>query len=142
MKKAPLVFFNIACIIGILVGLGHFIVPYAFSWYSYIPDAPKEIIQSINYVNFCFSFLLTGLSLLLILMQRRLFGDLRELKAFYVFFVLVWVSRVVIQLLWPWPSPLQRWLVMGFVSELVLAAIPLFPMLELPRKSYKYQGGR
>jgi len=55
MKKVAKVFFNIACIIGCAVAVWHFTVPYSTKWFSYIPDAPIEIIQSIKYINFCFS---------------------------------------------------------------------------------------
>lgn len=129
MKKIVRVFFNIACIISCMAGILHFVVPYSFEWYSYIPDAPIEIYQSINYINFCFSFLLTGISLLLILLQKQLFGDLKELKLFYAFFVLVWLSRVVIQIIWPWPSSLQIWLVIGFTMEFIFTLIPMIYFL-------------
>ena len=49
--------------ISMLVGLWHFTVPWLFGWASYIPYATLAV--SINYVNLCFSFLLSGLSLLL-----------------------------------------------------------------------------
>lgn len=125
MKKPASVFFNTACIIGCILGIMHFFVPYSFNWYSYIPDAPIEIYQSINYVNFCFSLLLTGISLLLIVVQRKLFAGSKELKLFYVFFVLVWLSRVIIQIIWPWPSGLQTWLVVGFTMEFAFTLIPM-----------------
>ncbi|HPK16684.1 MAG TPA: hypothetical protein PKW41_11860 [Clostridia bacterium] len=125
MKKPAIVFFNTACIIGCILGIMHFFVPYSFNWYSYIPDAPIEIYQSITYVNFCFSLLLTGISLLLIVVQRKLFAGSKELKLFYVFFVLVWLSRVIIQIIWPWPSGLQTWLVVGFTMEFAFTLIPM-----------------
>lgn len=129
-KKIIIVFFNVACVIGCMLGIMHFFAPYAFEWYSYIPDAPIEIIQSINYINFCFSFLLTGISLLLLIIQKGLFGGVRELMIFYVFFVLVWLSRVIIQIIWPWPSWLQLWLVIGFTVEFVFALIPMGYLLK------------
>lgn len=55
MKKIVMVFFNIACMISCMVGILHFFTSYSFKWYSYIPDAPIEIYQSFNYINFCFS---------------------------------------------------------------------------------------
>lgn len=125
MRKLATVFFNIACIIGCILGIMHFFAPYSFRWYSYIPNAPIEIYQSINYVNFCFSLLLTGISLLLLAVQRKLFADLNELKLFYAFFVFVWLSRVIIQVIWPWPSGLQIWLVVGFTMEFAFALIPM-----------------
>ncbi|HOG02062.1 MAG TPA: hypothetical protein PKW29_13245 [Clostridia bacterium] len=130
MKKPAIVFFNTACIIGCILGIMHFFVPYSFNWYSYIPDAPIEIYQSINYVNFCFSLLLTGISLLLIVVQRKLFAGSKELKLFYVFFVLVWLSRVIIQIIWPWPSGLQTWLVVGFTMEFAFTLIPMIHFIK------------
>lgn len=126
MKKISKILLNIACIISCMVGILHFFAPYSlFQWFSYIPNAPIEIYQSINYVNFCFSFLLTGISLLFIIVQKQLYADLKELKIFYVFFVLVWFSRVVIQIIWPWPSGLQTWLVIAFLIEFIFTLIPM-----------------
>ena len=125
MKRIAIIFFNVACIIGCVVGTLHFFAPYVFKWYSYIPDAPIEIIQSINYINFCFSFLLSGISLLLIIVQKKLFEDMKELKIFYGFYVLVWFTRVLIQINWPWPSSLQIWLLIGFTTEFIFALIPM-----------------
>ena len=133
MKKVVKVSFNVACVVSCMVGLLHFFAPYFFNWYSYIPDAPIEIYQSMNYVNFCFSFLLTGISLLLIIVQKQLFADLKGLKIFYVFFVLVWLSRVFIQIIWPWPSSLQIWLVIAFITEFVFALIPMIYFLKLKK---------
>lgn len=129
MKKTAKVFYNIACIIGVIVAVWHFSVPYTSKWFSYIPDAPIEIIQSINYINFCFSFLLAGISLLLIIVQNKLFDDSGELRIFYAFFTLIWLSRIIIQLIWPWPSSLQLWLVVAFSTEFVFALIPMIYLL-------------
>lgn len=134
MKKTALIFFNISCIISLAVGALHFGVPWLFEWYSYVPDAPVELIQSINYVNFCFSFLLAGLSLLLIIVQKRLFSGFHELKLFYVFFVLVWLARVFTQIVWPWPSNLQFWLVFAFTVEFILSFIPMMYLFKKPTK--------
>lgn len=134
MKKIAIVFLNVACIISCMVGIWHFFAPYSFKWYSYIPGAPIEIYQSINYINFCFSFLLTGISLLLIIVQKQLFADLKELQIFYVFFVLVWLSRVIIQIIWPWPSGLQMWLVIGFTMEFIFTLIPMIYLLKIKQK--------
>ena len=136
MKVITRLLFNVGCIISSIVGFLHFFAPYSFSWYSYIPDAPIEIIQSINYVNFCFSLLLAGLSLILLLMQKQLFSGMKELKVFYVFFVLVWLSRVIVQIVWPWPSNLQLWLVIAFSTEFVFALIPMiYLLINAPKKN-------
>lgn len=129
MKKAIMVLFNVACVIGSIVGILHLFVPYASEWYSYIPDAPIEIYQSINYINFCFSLLLSGFSFLLIVVQKKLFNGLKELRLFYAFFNFIWLSRIIIQLIWPWPSSLQLWLVVAFCIEFVLSLIPMIYLI-------------
>jgi len=130
MKKFIIILFYIACIISLLVAILHFFVPYSFEWYSYIPDAPTEIYQSINYVNFCFSFLLAGISLLLIIVRKQLFANSKELRLFYIFFVLIWLFRIVIQIIWPWPSGLQLWLVVGFSVEFIFTLVPMIYFLK------------
>ena len=129
MKRTAKVFFNIACILGVIVAVWHFSVPYSSKWFSYIPDAPTEIIQSINYINFCISFLLAGISLLLIIVQKKLFDGSGELRIFYGFFTLIWLSRIIIQLIWPWPSSLHLWLVVAFSTEFIIALIPMIHLI-------------
>ena len=43
MKRTAKILFNIACIIGVIVAVWHFFVPYSSKWFSYIPDVPLEI---------------------------------------------------------------------------------------------------
>ena len=62
--------------ISMLVGLWHFTVPWLFGWAPYIPYA--TLVVSINYVNLCFSFLLSGLSLLLLLWGKKVFAKNKE----------------------------------------------------------------
>ena len=61
--------------ISLLVGLWHFTVPWMFGWASYIPY--ETLVVPINYVNLCFSFLLSGLSLTVILWH---YPQLKHLK--------------------------------------------------------------
>jgi hypothetical protein len=130
MKKVVRILYNISCAIGGLVGIWHLFVPYYSEWFSYIPNAPTEIIQSINYINFCFSFMLVGISLLLITVQKELFNGSKQLRAFYAFFALIWFSRIIIQLVWPWPSSLQLWLVVAFSMEFLFTLIPMLYFLK------------
>ncbi len=132
MKRTAKLIYNVVCMVGCLVGVWHFFAPYSFQWFSYIPDAPIEIYQSVNYINFCFSFLLAGLSFLLLLVQNQVFGDSSGTRVFYLFFVLVWLSRLTIQLVWPWPWPssLQPWLVVAFATEFIIAVIPAIYLLK------------
>ena len=64
MRNYQIMYYT-GALISMLVGLWHFTVPWLFGWAPYIPYA--TLVVSINYVNLCFSFLLSGLSLLLLL---------------------------------------------------------------------------
>jgi len=69
-------------------------------------------------------------------MQKQLFSGMKELKVFYVFFVLVWLSRFIVQIVWPWPSNLQLWLVIAFSTEFVFALIPMiYLIINAPKKN-------
>lgn len=120
------------------VGFIHFFAPYAFAWYSYIPDAPREIYVSVDYVNFLFSLLLLGLSLLLLCMHRRAFEGSPEVLAFYTFLVLVWLGRVLVALAIPWPTSLHVWLLVGTLTMLGILLVPavyLFDQLLRARRA-------
>ena len=57
MKNYQVMYYAGAAI-SLLVGLWHFTVPWMFGWASYIPY--ETLVVPINYVNLCFSFLLSG----------------------------------------------------------------------------------
>jgi len=59
------VLYIIGLSLSTLTGLWHFTVPYLFQWYSYIPNEYKSLITGIDWINFFFSLLLAGYSLLL-----------------------------------------------------------------------------
>ena len=71
MKKYKIMYYSGAAI-SLLVGLWHFTVPWMFGWASYIPY--ETLVVPINYVNLCFSFLLSGLSLTVILWGKKVFA--------------------------------------------------------------------
>lgn len=121
--------YSIGLVISAVVGFLHFFAPYAFQWYSYIPDAPQAIYASIDYVNFFFSLLLTGLSVILLFLKKRVFAGSRDAFAFYVLLVFSWLCRVLITLVIPWPTSLQTWLLVGFSVEFLLTLIPMVYLL-------------
>lgn len=129
MKKLISVLFNVGLILSSIIGFLHFFAPYAFGWYSYIPDAPKEIYASIDYVNFFFSLLLTGLSIILLFMKKKIFAGSKEIFIFYVFLVFTWLCRVLITVVIPWPTALQTWLIVGFSTEFILTLMPMAYLL-------------
>lgn len=129
MKKMSSIMYYTGLTISALIGFLHFFAPQAFSWYSYIPDAPKEIIAAVKYVNFFTSFLLFGLSTILIFFKKKVFAGSIEAFVFYVFLVLTWFCRVIITLAVPWPSHLQTWLLPGFSAEFILTLLPAVYLL-------------
>ena len=80
MKKYQVMYYAGAAI-SLLVGLWHFTVPWMFGWASYI--SYETLVVPINYVNLCFSFLLSGLSLTVILWGKKVFAQNPE--AFYLY---------------------------------------------------------
>jgi len=122
---------KIVYLLGLLlstgVGMWHFTVPYLHKWYSYIPDAPPEIIVSIDYTNYFFSLLLTGLSIILIFLRKEVFSKNRAALIFYGFLVFVWLNRVVITIIMPWPNniPFTAGLICAFTVIFVIQLIPL-----------------
>jgi hypothetical protein len=129
MKKLASITFYTGLIISAIIGFLHFFAPYAFGWYSYIPDAPKEIFAAIDYVNFFISLLLFGLSAILLFLKKRMFAGSGEIFIFYVFLVFTWFCRIIITLVIPWPSSLQIWLLVGFSTEFILTLVPAVYLL-------------
>jgi hypothetical protein len=132
---------KILYLIGLLlsagIGIWHFTAPYLYKWYSYIPDAPPEIIMSINYVNYFFSLLLTGVSIILIVLQKDVFAKNIVALIFYGFLVFVWLNRIVITILMPWPNniPFTVGLICIFTIIFAIQLVPLVYLCKNKRKS-------
>ncbi len=122
--------FCVGLILSALIGFLHFFAPYAFGWYSYIPDAPEEIYASVDYVNFFFSLLLTGLSLIVLVFHKKIMSGNKDLFIFYMFLVFTWLCRVLITFVIPWPTALQTWLIVGFSTEFILVLLPMIYLLQ------------
>jgi magnesium-transporting ATPase (P-type) len=129
MRKLSSILFSLGLIISLSAGILHFFVPYLTGWYSYIPEAPREIYASIDYVNFFFSLLLSGLSLILLYFKKKIFEGSKDIFIFYVLLVFTWFCRVLITIVIPWPTALQTWLMVGFISEFIITLIPAIYLL-------------
>ena len=101
MKKGIKILYYISVVISALVGLWHFFVPWMFQWYDYLPMQYENLIVGIDYTNYCFSLLLFGLSVILILLGRRALAMNREVICFYFFLTVVWIFRACF--IEPWP---------------------------------------
>ena len=104
MKKGIRILYFITVVISALVGLWHFFVPLMFQWYDYLPMQYENLIVGIDYTNYCFSLLLFGLSVLLIMLGKRALATNREVIYFYFFLTVVWVFRACLaSFVEPWP---------------------------------------
>jgi hypothetical protein len=124
------IIYIIGLILSTCIGVWHFTAPYLYKWYSYIPDAPIEIKRSIDYTNYFFSLLLTGLSIILIIFTNRIFNKNVEILTFYGFLVFVWLNRIIINILLPWNYDKKFNIRLISVSATIFI-IQLIPMIYL-----------
>ena len=104
MKKGIRILYFVTVVISALVGLWHFFVPWMFQWYDYLPMQYENLIVGIDYTNYCFSLLLLGLSVMLILLGKRALDMNREVIYFYFFLTVVWMFRACLaSFIEPWP---------------------------------------
>lgn len=104
MKKGIHILYYITVVMSALVGLWHFFVPWMFQWYDYLPTQYENLIVGIDYTNYCFSFLLFGLSVLLLLLGKRALHFNGEVVYFYCFLTAVWLFRACLStFIEPWP---------------------------------------
>jgi hypothetical protein len=128
IKVAKLLYY-IGLTLSMLVGIWHFFVPSMFKWYSYIPIEYENLIVGVDWTNFFFSFLLAGISILLIAFGKKVFSGSKDVLVFYGFIVFTWLCRVAITFIEPWllnpiawPAHLQQ--IVSFII-FVLLLIPL-----------------
>ena len=104
LKKGIRIIYFVTVVISALVGLWHFFVPWMFQWYDYLPMQYENLIVGIDYTNYCFSLLLLGLSVMLILLGKRALDMNREVIYFYFFLTVVWMFRACLaSFIEPWP---------------------------------------
>lgn len=103
MQKYKIIYY-ITVVVSMLVGLWHFFVPWMFQWYDYLPTQYENLIVGIDYINYCFSLLLSGLSLLLLILGRKAMSLNKEVIIFYFFLTVVWIFRALLStFIEPWP---------------------------------------
>jgi hypothetical protein len=129
------VLYIIGLSLSTMIGLWHFSVPYLFQWYSYIPNENKSLIVGIDWINFFFSLLLAGYSLLLIIMRKKVFNRNKEIFIMYGFMVFVWFCRAAITVINPWPLEPSPWVSYGQqIAAFVIFLLQLIPFIFLLRK--------
>ena len=128
MKKVICVIYYITVAISALVGLWHFFVPWMFRWYDYLPMQYENLIVGIDYTNYCFSLLLFGLSIMLIMLGKRALGLNKEVIYFYFFLTVVWMFRACLAtFIEPWPlDPIPAAAIGQLVASDLLAVMMMF----------------
>jgi magnesium-transporting ATPase (P-type) len=121
-----------------LVGAWHFFVPYMFQWYEYIPNQYRNLIVGIDWTNFFFSLLLTGVSLLLVIWGKRVFAGSKEAIVLYGFLMFVWFCRTAITFIEPWPLEPIAWAAYGQqIAAFVIWLSQLIPLILIIVKEQK-----
>ena len=128
MKKGIKIIYYISVVISALVGLWHFFVPWMFRWYDYLPMQYENLIVGIDYTNYCFSLLLFGLSVMLIMLGKRALGLNKEIIYFYYFLTIVWMFRACLAtFIEPWPlDPIPAAAIGQLAASDLLAIMMIF----------------
>ncbi|WP_099205417.1 hypothetical protein [Scatolibacter rhodanostii] len=134
MIKLSKICYYTGTILSLMIGILHFFVPWVFEWYSYIPSEYENLIVSIDWVNFCFSFMLSGISSLVLLWGKKVFTGNKEAITLLGFLTFVWIFRVFIAIVNPVPlEPVaavaygQFW---GAVLIILLMLVPLIKAIK------------
>jgi len=98
MEKARKILYYVSLAISALVGLWHFFVPHMYDWYDYLPMQYENLIVGIDYINYCFSALLLGTSLVLILLGKSSLTLNLETLVFHTMLTVIWVFRACLSL--------------------------------------------
>lgn len=125
-------FYYIGVSLSLLVGIWHFFVPLMFQWYSYISSEYYNLIVGIDWTNLCFSFLLCGVSVILIFWGNKVFSINTEAITLYSFLTFVWLFRFLIAVFEPWPlEPVPAAAIGQFVATIVILTILLIPCIKV-----------
>ena len=136
MKKGLQILYYVSIVISALVGLWHFFVPWMFQWYDYLPTQYRNLIVGIDYTNYCFSLLLFGLSVMLILLGKRALAMNREVIYFYFFLTVVWIFRACLaSFIEPWPlQPIPAAAIGQLIASDVLAVMMIVVSVSFVRE--------
>lgn len=133
--KAAKGFYFAGLILSLLVGIWHFFVPAMFQWSSYIPAEYENLIVGINWTNYFFSLLLTGLSAILLYWSRKVFAGSREAFFIFGFMVFVWLNRALIGFVYPWPlEPVPAAAIGQLAAAILIFALLLAAFVLLRRE--------
>ncbi len=127
INKGIKIIYYFTLILSMLVGFWHFFVPNLYDWYNYLPMQYENLIVGIDYTNLCFSALLFGSSLVLIILAKSIFKLNYETIVFYTFLSCVWVFRACLAtFIEPWPlEPVPAAAIGQLIGSVTLALFML-----------------
>ena len=133
IKVGTKIIYYITLALSTLVGFWHFFVPHLYNWYDYLPMQYKTLIVGIDYTNLCFSLLLFGSSLVLILLAKSAFALNFETLVFYTFLTVVWVFRACLSaFIEPWPlEPIPAVAIGQLIGSVVQALLMVIVTIKL-----------
>lgn len=136
INKGIKIIYYLSVTLSLLVGFWHFFVPNLYNWYDYLPIQYENLIVGIDYVNLCFSVLLFGSSLILIILGKSAFRLNYETVIFYTFLTVVWVFRACLAtFIRPWPlEPIPAAAIGQLVGSVALAVMMVIVTIYLWRK--------
>ena len=100
----------------------------------------ENLIVGIDYTNYCFSLLLLGISVMLILLGKRALDMNREVIYFYFFLTVVWMFRACLaSFIEPWPlQPIPAAAIGQLVASdalaIMMVVVSVYFIKELRRK--------
>jgi hypothetical protein len=91
----------------------------------------------VNWTNFFFSLLLSGVSVLLIFLHGEVVRGKRAALALYAFLTGVWLIRIVLTAVYPWS---YDWMFAAQITAFTLVfVLLLLPLIELLRRGSRQQ---
>ncbi|NLG04272.1 MAG: hypothetical protein GX567_10670 [Clostridia bacterium] len=132
MKKAAKVSYYVGMTSSMFIGIWHFFVPWLYGWKQYIPSEYANLVVLIDWINLLFSFFLSGLSILLICWGRKVFDGNKEAITVFGFMTVVWIFRVVIAVIEPYPVAVLAWAAYGqFIGSIVIMTMLIFAFVQV-----------
>ena len=109
-----------------------FFVPWLYGWKQYIPSEYANLAVLIDWINLLFSFFLSGLSILLICWRKKVFDGNKEAITVFGFMTVVWIFRVVIAVIEPYPAAVLAWAAYGqFIGSVVIMTMLIFAFVQV-----------
>ena len=103
---------KIVILVGSIITIGfaiwHFIVPWKYRWFSYMPNIPKELENAIKATNFFFSLSLLLLGSLSLIVTSMLWTNIQIIQIMLIIMSVLWTSRVVYQIIYPQGKQIQH----------------------------------